>query len=148
MQLEKSRLRCIDRLDSKRSLPKVCQKRFLSNVGYGRSQAATLWASSCSPSLSFTPWTTWARRSCPFSLRQLCSAVFVNLKTIASMPVRETRPRVLLVRSRTVLKVDSIGFVVRMWPTQIEVPALKGLNYENAETKLHASVKSTRTNRM
>jgi hypothetical protein len=64
------------------------------------------------------------------------------------MPVRETRPRVLLVRSRTVLKVDSIGFVVRMWPTQIEVPALKGLNYENAETKLHASVKSTRTNRM
>jgi hypothetical protein len=81
-------------------------------------------------------------------LRQLCSAVFVNLKTIASMSVRETRPRVLLVRSRTVLKVDSIGFVVRMWPTQIEVPALKGLNYENAETKLHASVKSTRTNRM
>jgi len=27
----------------------------------------------------------------------------------------------------------------RMRPTQIEVPALKGLNYETAETKLHAS---------
>jgi beta-lactam-binding protein with PASTA domain len=26
-----------------------------------------------------------------------------------------------------------------MRPTQIEVPALKGLSYENAETKLHAS---------
>jgi beta-lactam-binding protein with PASTA domain len=27
----------------------------------------------------------------------------------------------------------------RMRPTQIEVPALKGLSYQNAETKLHAS---------
>jgi beta-lactam-binding protein with PASTA domain len=27
----------------------------------------------------------------------------------------------------------------RMRPTKIEVPALKGLSYENAETKLHAS---------
>lgn len=27
----------------------------------------------------------------------------------------------------------------RMRPTQIEVPALKGLSYEDAETKLHAS---------
>jgi beta-lactam-binding protein with PASTA domain len=27
----------------------------------------------------------------------------------------------------------------RMRPTQIQVPAVKGLSYENAETKLHAS---------
>jgi beta-lactam-binding protein with PASTA domain len=27
----------------------------------------------------------------------------------------------------------------RMKPTQIEVPALKGLNYEDAENRLHAS---------
>jgi beta-lactam-binding protein with PASTA domain len=31
-----------------------------------------------------------------------------------------------------------------MRPAQIEVPALKGLNYENAETKLHASNLSIR----
>jgi hypothetical protein len=48
------------------------------------------------------------------SARHFCSAVVVNLKTIASMPAREPQPRVLLVGSRTVLKVDSIGFVVRM----------------------------------
>ena len=69
---------------------------------------------SCSPSLNFTPWTTWANSACPFNVRHFCSAVFVNLKVIASRPARETQPRVLLVLSRTVANVDSIAFVVRM----------------------------------
>ena len=34
------------------------------------------------------------------------------MKAIASMPVRETQPRVFAVRKRTVAKVDSIGLVV------------------------------------
>jgi|SRR5687767_292163 len=51
--------------------------------------------------LNFTPWTTWANNVCPLSKRQFCSAVFVSLKTIASMPARETQPRVLVVRSRS-----------------------------------------------
>ena len=69
---------------------------------------------SCSPSLKRTPLTTWANSACPFNVRQFCSAVLVNLKTIARMPARETQPRVLVVRKRTVAKVDSIGIVVRM----------------------------------
>jgi hypothetical protein len=65
--------------------------------------------------LKRTPSITWARRARPFNLRHLCSALFVSLKTIARMPARETHPRVFAVRSRTVAKVDSMGFVVRMW---------------------------------
>lgn len=41
-----------------------------------------------------------------FRVRQFCSAVLVNLKTIANNPARETQPRVLLVRKRTVAKVE------------------------------------------
>ncbi len=63
---------------------------------------------------SFTPAATWPNNAWPFNVRQFCSAVLVNLKTIARMPARETQPRVLVVRKRTVAKVDSIGFVVRM----------------------------------
>jgi hypothetical protein len=37
-----------------------------------------------------------------------------GVKTIVRMPARETQPRVLVVRKRTVANVDSIGFVVRM----------------------------------
>ena len=39
---------------------------------------------------------------------------FTGATDVASMLVRETQPRVLAVRSFTVLKVDSIGFVVLM----------------------------------
>jgi hypothetical protein len=50
------------------------------SVVYGRSQAATLWSLLCGPSLNFTPWTTWAKRACPFSARHSCSAVFSQLE--------------------------------------------------------------------
>jgi len=40
------------------------------------------------------------------NVRQFCSAVLVNLKTMARMPARETQPRVLVVRKRTVANVD------------------------------------------
>jgi hypothetical protein len=41
-------------------------------------------------------------------MRQFCSAVFVSLNTIASMPARETHPRILVVRKRTVLFESSL----------------------------------------
>ncbi len=57
---------------------------------------------------------TLASSPAPRSTRQRPSALLASLNTIARMPARETQPRVFAVRSRTLAKVDSIGFVVRM----------------------------------
>lgn len=50
-----------------------------------------------------------------FTARHRCWADSTSLKTMARAAVREPAPRVTLVRSLTVEKVDSIGFVVRRW---------------------------------
>jgi len=50
----------------------------------------------------------------PLSARHVLSAHIVNLKTIARHAAREPLPFVRFVLKRTVAKVDSIGFVVRM----------------------------------
>src|SRR4051794_15844648 len=59
-----------------------------------------------------TPAITCASRSVPSSRRQWRSAPLASLKTIASVVSRDRQPFVLSVRSRTVAKVLSIGFVV------------------------------------
>ena len=49
----------------------------------------------------------------PRNFNQRRSALLASMNTIERMLVRETQPRVFAVRSRTLAKVDSIGFVVR-----------------------------------
>jgi hypothetical protein len=50
-----------------------------------------------------------------FTARHRCWADSTSLKTMARAPVLGPAPRVTLLRSRTVEKVDSTGFVVRRW---------------------------------
>lgn len=79
------------------------------------SRAMSCWFSSVSrmPSWNFTPLITSASNLNPLSLRQFDSAVFINLKAIASVVFRLPQLFVLLVLSLTVANIDSIGFVVR-----------------------------------
>jgi hypothetical protein len=56
---------------------------------------------------------TLAISSDPRNARHLSSALFTSLNTIDRMLARDTQPRVLKVRKRTVAKVDLIGWVVR-----------------------------------
>ena len=65
------------------------------------------------PSWNFTPLITSASNLNPLSLRQFDSAVFINLKAIASVVFRLPQLFVLWVLSLTVANIDSIGFVVR-----------------------------------
>ena len=53
-------------------------------------------------------------RFCPLIFCQVFPASMVNLKTIVSVANLEPQPFVRFVRSLTVAKVDSIGFVDRI----------------------------------
>src|SRR5262245_41754172 len=85
-----------------RAIVKCCGRRL--------SQAASV----CSaPSTTRTPAMTLASSVDPFSNRQLFAADSISLNTIARQADRLPLPFVLVVRSRTVANVDSIGLVVR-----------------------------------
>jgi hypothetical protein len=58
---------------------------------------------------------TSATRWGALTARQRSWAASMSVNAIASPAAREPGPRVILVRCRTVAKVDPIGFVVRRW---------------------------------
>ena len=70
--------------------------------------------SSLVPFTNLTPSMTWARYFDPSNFLQLFSAHRHSLKTMVSTVSLERHPLVLLVRSLTVAKVDSMGLLVRM----------------------------------
>jgi hypothetical protein len=65
------------------------------------------------PSTNRTPAMTFESSAEPLSNRQPFEADSIRLNTIVIHAEREPPPFVLLVRSRTVANVDSIGLVVR-----------------------------------
>src|SRR3954453_17876145 len=97
-------------------------------------QAAACSSAACtgSPSRKRTPSISWPRRSEPSRQRQRRSADLASLKTIASAVCRDRQPLVLSVRSRTVAKVLSMGFVVR---TCFHV-----LSWKVVESKQHLAI--------
>ncbi len=66
------------------------------------------------PSLKAIPWTSSGRRFAPSSFRHFAWADIISLKAMARPVFRLRQPLVLPVRWRTVAKVLSIGFEVRM----------------------------------
>jgi hypothetical protein len=65
--------------------------------------------------MKVAPARTRATRWGAFTIRQRVWADSISLNAIATPAAREPGPLVTRVRSRTVAKVDSIGFVVRRW---------------------------------
>src|SRR4051794_24037714 len=92
-----------------------CKEAELRSMLVDEVQAAACSSAACtgSPSRKRTPSISWPRRSEPSRQRQRRSADLASLKTIASAVWRDRQPLVLSVRSRTVAKVLSMGFVVR-----------------------------------
>ncbi len=65
-------------------------------------------------SSDLTHWITSAIQFDPFRRRQIRWAHRVSLRTMVEADSLERQPRVLAVRGRTVAKVNSMGFMVRM----------------------------------